>query len=221
MAHLYKLTNANYETYQMKWGKNVTNSNPGERDFFRCYMSPETASFLNPIYEDFENPVLWLVEGAIVASNYDSRMSCKTLTTLDIVSLPKISLNQRIEIGIKCALKVYRKENFVVWTNNWLDNKDRSYPEVASAAYEDAVKIMNDSYYSFAISLAASSAVSVVAATCTELSTYAEKKAAYATINAMRVANTLHSGMPVNLDKIIKEVIYKTQYKIYSTKDFK
>ena len=37
-----------------------------------------------------------------------------------------LSLNQRIGLGILCALEVYQEESFIDWAEKWLSDEDRS-----------------------------------------------------------------------------------------------
>ena len=60
------------------------------------------------------------------------------MTLIKEIALPKINKTQKIAFGILCTLEVNQEENFVLWANDWLSEKDRSH-KTAEAMHAAAV----------------------------------------------------------------------------------
>ncbi len=139
---LYKLTTQDFKTRQgyrneCTWGENVSHSGTGVGrlcgpGWIHAYTSPLLAVLLNPVHAGIANPVLWECSHSGVALNDNGlKVGCRALTTLRQISLPAISVNQKVIFGVLCALEVYRAPSFVKWANDWLAQANRD----ASAAY--------------------------------------------------------------------------------------
>jgi len=56
------------------------------------------------------------------------------LTTRHKIDLPSLTIEQRIEIAIRCAKLVCDDPAWTTWADNWLSGKDRSEAAAARAA---------------------------------------------------------------------------------------
>ena len=138
---LYKLTDENKTTYNNTvWGEGVTHSASGKGQlcgdgWIHAYLDPLLAAFLNPLHANFKNPLLWVCEGEIGINEYGFKVGTKSLTTLMQIPLPVVTLEQCVEIGIRCALLVYTKPDFITWADNWLSGQNRTADAAYAAAY--------------------------------------------------------------------------------------
>jgi hypothetical protein len=138
---LYKLTNENGNTYgNTHWKEgtmHVAEKGKGSlcsKFWIHAYHNPQMAVLMNPVHAHFKNPILWEAEGVIGKSD-GTKVGCKKLTTTKQIPLPKLSTTQKIEFGIRCAMKVCEDEKWKIWAKNWLKNIDRSYAYAAHAAH--------------------------------------------------------------------------------------
>ena len=142
MTILYKLTNEKYQTYgATQWGPGITHRVSGDGDlcgpgWIHAYTHPLLAVLLNPIHAGFGNPILWLGDGDVGKMDYGLKVGCTRFTTIKVVSLPQIFVEQKVCFGILCALVVCFDPAFVDWANKWLTGEDRS--EAAARAAEAA-----------------------------------------------------------------------------------
>ena len=113
MTKLYKLTDQSGQTRNAtQWGPGVTHEASGEGElcghgWLHAYTHPLLAALLNPIHANFQEPVLWEAEGEIWLYDHGLKVGCRKLTTLRQIPLPAVTLEQRVEFGIRCALSVY------------------------------------------------------------------------------------------------------------------
>ena len=145
---LYKLTDQDGYTRRGKhnetlWGEGVSHTSEGcgnklcTADLIHAYTSPYMAVLMNCRHANLSNPKLWLAKGKVVNTNHQLKCGVKTLTTIKQIELPTITIEQRVEIAIRCSLKVYIDPKYILWAKNWLSGKDRS-KTAAGAAYADA-----------------------------------------------------------------------------------
>jgi hypothetical protein len=146
MATWYKLTDKDgytrkNEANQCIWGENITHTAAGKgsllctSDFIHVYRHPLIAAFMNPIHADFEKPLLWACEAnGECAHEGQLKSGFRSVTTLRLIDLPVISLEQRVRISIYCALKQYSEPSFVKWAQGWLDGSNRSTAAATAAA---------------------------------------------------------------------------------------
>ena len=173
---LYKLTDENDQTCnQTQWGENITHSGTGEgpmcsEGWIHAYIDPLLAIFVNPIHGGYVKPNLWIAEGEIKLQD-SLKVACLTLTTLYKEEIPPtLTDNQRIRVGIKCALKVYEEEFFGRWAKNWLSGKDRTHKSAAAAtadaaAYTDAAHAADTAVAAYAAYAATAAAAAAAAVT--------------------------------------------------------
>ena len=149
---------------------------------FHFYPSAAMAAFANPIGAQIVNPRCFEVEVEDVVNRDSIKGGCKAITRGQEVPVPVLTLEQRIEIGIRCALTVYKDPGFQSWANAWLSGEDRTAKAAADAAN-------------------ASNAASNAAATAAYLA-YAAAYAAYAAADAAGA-----NGNTLDVDEIIKRVL--------------
>jgi len=139
MTTLYKLTSAQGQTYgQTQWGPGIEHTASGEGPlcgpgYIYAYTDPLLAVLLNPIHANFEDPLLWEADGDVARSDGGLKIGYTRLRTDRTIPLPEITLEQRIEIAIRCALAVYPEPNFAAWAADWLSGQDRSVESAAAA----------------------------------------------------------------------------------------
>jgi hypothetical protein len=138
---LYKLTDANHKTMNAtQWYAGKTHTAPGRGElcsngWLHAYLSPELAVLLNPIHADLEDPVLWEAEGSEPFKfDHQLKVGCASITTLRIIPLPVVCIEQRVTFAIHCALAVCSDPSFVKWATAWLNGTDRSETAAWAAA---------------------------------------------------------------------------------------
>ena len=141
-----KLTNKDgYTKNRTLWGENITHEATGSSNQALCsdgwihfYEHPLIAVFMNPVHARLNEPRLYscLIEGEIKKDG-QLKSGCKKLTTLSRLPLPVITSEQRIEIGIRCAMIVYKEQHWSLWAQKWLSGEDRT-KKSADAAYDTA-----------------------------------------------------------------------------------
>jgi hypothetical protein len=147
----YKLTDEKDQTYNgMQWGPGVSHETDGVGElcgpgWLHYYDDPLLAVFLNPAHGNFdpETMHLWecLPEG-IIREDKGVKFGCTKLTTLEKISLPKVSMTQKITFGILCAVEVYDKWEYFdkgkiwrSWANEWLSGNTSADMCCASDVY--------------------------------------------------------------------------------------
>ena len=213
---LYKLTNQNNQTQNnTTWGVKITNyaenqnpknTNLCSSDVVHAYTNPILALIRNTSDANIPNPKLWLAKGIIVNTGAGIKCGCKSLTTIRELIIPTISLEQRIAFAIYSALSVYKERSFVLWTNNWLKNIDRTvYAANAATAAAYAVYATN------AADAAANAADAAVnAANAAVNAAYAAYAAMNAAVRAAANATAdaaAYATKPLNFDLIAKKAM--------------
>ena len=150
MVKLFKLTDENGKTMgDTQWGVGVTHEAKGDGTqlcsdgFIHAYESPLVAAFIYPQHVSWIKPRLWEADAEEVVLR-DGELKCgvKKLTTVKEIPLPELTTEQKVEVGIRCALQVYAELDFVQWAEKWLKNIDRSkaVAEAAARAAEAAAR---------------------------------------------------------------------------------
>ena len=136
----YKLTTRAGTTYcgfqwtPSKWVKTSGDGPLCSPAWTHWYDTPELAAFLNPIHADIADPILWRGEtDGKFLEDHGLKYGATRGRILEQVPLPEITTEQRVEVGIVCALLVCHEPRFVAWAEAWLSGHDRS-PEAAWAA---------------------------------------------------------------------------------------
>ena len=146
----YKITDRNgqtcHENIICQWGEGITNTATGDGNglctdgFIHFYPDKYTAVFMNPIHGRYDPAQMRMFECEAeepIIFDFSLKCGAKTVTTIREIEVPTLTLEQRIEIGIRSAMTVNKKPNFVSWAERWLDESDRtakSAREVAWAA---------------------------------------------------------------------------------------
>ena len=186
---LYKLTDQNFLTFNKTlWGENITHDLgkfTGDRKLVLCtkdvihtYTHPLQAIFFQPIHGAIKNPILWEAEGDIIISDY-TKVGVRKLTTIKQIFLPILTLEEKIEIGIRCTLKIYTAACFITWAKDWLSGKDRSKKSARTAKAAAAF------YYA--------AADTVYAAAATYDTVYAARAAYYTKINIIPILEKIYN----------------------------
>lgn len=142
---LFKLTDQNNKTRvgysnETVWGAGVTRTVTKEGtelctdQVIHAYSNPYLALLFNPIHADIRNPKLWVADGDVVVNNNNIKVGCKSLTTIKEISLPEITLEQRVEFVIRCVKAVFDDADWNEWADAWLDGTDRTQESAARAA---------------------------------------------------------------------------------------
>ena len=165
----YKLTDENNKTHsECQWGKNITHRAKGKGkdlctdDVIHFYRDPFLAVFANPIQGQYKEETmhLWECECEEVITD-GLKSGAKELTTTKQIPIPKMTLEQRLEISIRLAMKIYRQKEWLKWAEAWLSGKDRSVTTVSDAAARDAAR---DAAYAAAYAADAAACVATRAA---------------------------------------------------------
>ena len=141
----YKLTDKNNQTRNgTQWGHNVSHSAEGKGEnlcsdgWIHFYTNPLIALLLNPIHANFSSPKLWEAESSGEELHESLKSGCKTLTTIEEIPLPEISMTQKIAFGILCAKEVFKNKEWNLWADKWLSGEDRTKKSASAAAYAAA-----------------------------------------------------------------------------------
>ncbi len=142
---LYKLTEKDGTTKGgMRWEVGKTNyvafgqlDKPAKlctNTVLHAYTSPLLAELMNRAHGAFKDPLCFEVEGEVVATD-GTKVGCRKLAVTGTFELPVLTTVQKVAFGILCALEVYKESSsFVIWAENWLSGKNRSYKTAAAAA---------------------------------------------------------------------------------------
>lgn len=179
MIKKYKLTDQNMKTHNgFQWELNKWVEVDGDGELctnhkLHYYHHPLLAILLNPIHANIKNPRLFEVscgtKGHI--DNIGLKGGCNKMKLVKELSIPNVTLVQKIAFGILCSLVVYKKDSYILWANNWLNNIDRSKNAAYAAAYVTdtnavyAAAYVTDTYASYAAAAiyAANAAVNAAA----------------------------------------------------------
>lgn len=147
-TEVFKVTGADRRTRGgMQWGEGVQNRATG-RDSGLCsngwihaFEHPLLAAFFDPLFTKYgPTALLWRAEASgEVLRPTQSKLGCKVLRTVGTIPMPLITTEQRVEIGIRCALAVDTDPGFRRWADAWLDASDRTEE---SAWKADRARIM-------------------------------------------------------------------------------
>ncbi len=217
MKH-YKITDAQGQTKnQTQWGENITHeiTKPGNtlcsHEVFHGYRTPGMAVFMNPVGGNYDEKtmLLWEAEGVKVADD-GTKLGFKKQTTIRQIEKPSIATEQRVEIAIRCVLKVYKDRTWRKWARSWLNGTDRT----AAAAYAADATAYATAYAADATAYATAYATANATANATKAAAYA----AYATANATEAATNAaeaaayvvaYEGKKINISLIIRRVLNK------------
>jgi len=97
------------------------------------------AAHMNIVHGGFKSPRAWTFEPEWAVVSDGATSGCKAGTTLEEVGLPEVTVAQKVEATIRCALRVCRHERWRVWAEGWLSGDDRTQAsaEFAKRAAEE------------------------------------------------------------------------------------
>lgn len=98
-----------------------------------CYNHPLLAVVFNPIHANIKNPKLFEINVDKIVNTDGLKFASKSQTLIKEIPLPEISLEQRIEFGIRVVKLVYKDEKWNLWADRWLNGEDRSKESAATA----------------------------------------------------------------------------------------
>ena len=141
---LYKLTDQNGFTRAgaknaLKWAVGTTHraTGPGTElcspDVIHAYTDPVLAVLMNPTHANIKNPLLWVGEGDVVATD-GCKVGVKELTITERIDLPVVTTEVRVRFGIACAWMVSRSTAWREWAEKWVSGEDRSTKSARAAA---------------------------------------------------------------------------------------
>jgi len=201
----YKLTNQDLTTYEgFQWpttesGEWVETSGEGPLcgpGWLHFYSHPLLAVLLNPIHASIHIPKLWEAEvGGEKLEGLGLKVGYTKARLIRELPLPKITLTQRIEFGIRCALDVYHKQDFMAWADAWLCGKDRSDAAARAAATDAAARAIGAAARAAYAAAGAAYAAAGAAYAAADVA-YAATDAAFA---ATRAASATRAGTTINL----------------------
>lgn len=138
---LYKLVSQRMTSYGgMRWQIGEANEATGEGTelctdgVLHAYRHPALAVLMNPIHADIARPVLLEIDASEVVADDGTKVGTKRQTPVRVLPLPAITMKQRVEFAIRCALAVTDSPSFRAWAERWLSGEGRS----AEAAWEAA-----------------------------------------------------------------------------------
>ena len=145
---VYKLTDADDRTRNdTQWGEGITHTASGNGElctanWLHCYSDPVLAVLMDPIHGGYgDNGHLWKCETPDQARQLDdkgTKLGVSSLTTLELIDLPRVTLEQRIRFAIYCARQVTTNTMWVRWSDEWLRNENRARTNAIGAAIRAA-----------------------------------------------------------------------------------
>ena len=153
-----------------------------------CYNHLLLAVVFNPIHANIQNPLLFEISVDKIVNTDGLKFASKSQTLVKEISLPEISLEQRIEFAIRVAKTVYKEEKWNEWADKWLSGEDRSEESTTTAA-NAAYTASNDASAASAASSASSASAAYTAARAANAANAADAAALAAyTANAVALA---------------------------------
>ena len=98
------------------------------------YDHPMLAVLFNPIHADIQPPRLIEIETEEEIAHDGLKGGCKKAKFVKELAVPEITAEQKVAFVIKISLKYCRDANYILWAENWLNGKDRSYCAARAAA---------------------------------------------------------------------------------------
>ena len=166
------------------------------------YIHPLQAAFFAPIHVDDYTKLREVTHHSKMISDV-TRCAAKSVTTGKEIPIPEITIEQRVEIAIRCALKVHPEPEFVAWANKWLSGEDRFQNTTATSPVPYAPAIGYTIYAAAAYTSA--TAFGVSAAYAVEAAHAVDLHATEAVYAACTIA--IRRGIKFNVLDIIADVV--------------
>jgi hypothetical protein len=172
----YKLLKQDLTSYnKTKWelNKTITVTKEGNQmctdQVLHCYNHPLLAILFNPLHADISNPRLFEIEIDKIVNTDGLKYASKSQTLIKELTIPEISLEQKVEFAIRVVKLVCKDTNWNTWADNWLDKSDRTkksayaayhaaYNAYAYASAYHAARAARDAAYAYAAYYPAASA---------------------------------------------------------------
>ena len=117
-----------YTTWEI--GESITIAKKGVRmcsdQVLHCYNHPALAVIFNAIHADIFNPKLFEISVDKIVNTDGLKFASKSQTLIKEISLPEITLEEKIEFAIKVVKLVYKDKSWNYWADAWLSGEDRS-----------------------------------------------------------------------------------------------
>ena len=134
MPTVFKLTSQSNQTYDgFLWEPSIWHEVSGTGalctdGWLHAYSDPLVAVFMNPSHAAIENPKLWEAEAeGQFKDDHGLKCGYSRMRVVREIELPEISMEQRVEIAINCAIIAgCDDENWIAWALHWMDGSDRS-----------------------------------------------------------------------------------------------
>lgn len=115
----------------LKWEMGVPNTitKPGNQmcsdEVLHCYNHPVLAVIYNPIHVDIEHPRLFEINVDEIVATDGLKFASKSQTLIEELPLPIVTLDQKIEFGIRAVKLVCEEKAWNIWADKWLSGEDR------------------------------------------------------------------------------------------------
>lgn len=131
-----EMTSHNYTTWEI--GVPITIAKEGVEmcsdQVLHCYNHPLLAVIFNSIHADILNPKLFEISVDKIVNTDGLKFASKSQTLIKEISLPEITLEEKIEFAIKVVKLVYKDELWNSWADAWLSGEDCSKNSARTAA---------------------------------------------------------------------------------------
>jgi len=132
--------------------------------WIHAYEHPLLAVLHNPIHGNYDPKTmhLWECKTTDKKPKRDGqlKLGVRNLTTIKQISIPAITITQRISYGILCAKEVCTEAVWNKWADNWLSGKDRTEAAAWVAASAERAAASTTAWVASAASAVASAAAS-------------------------------------------------------------
>ena len=98
------------------------------------YDHPMLAILFNPFHADIQPPRLIEIETEEEIAHDGLKGGCRKAKFIKELAVPEITAEQKVAFVIKISLKDCADANYILWAENWLNGKDRSYCAARAAA---------------------------------------------------------------------------------------
>ena len=193
---------------RLHWGEGVNNRifkygyELRTNQVIHFYDHPLQATFFSPIHVTDYTKLREVTHYSKMVSD-GTKCAAKSVTTGKEIPIPEITIEQRVEIAIRCALKVHPEPEFVAWANKWLSGEDRFQNTTATSPVPYAPAIGYTIYAAAAYTSA--TAFGVSAAYAVEAAHAVVLHATEAVYTACTIA--IRRGIKFNVLDIIADVV--------------
>ena len=129
METIYKLTRPDGTTYgEFQWEPGKLYRFPGGGElctaaYAHGYRTPAMAVLMNPMHANFDSYVLWRGEG-VVEIDDGTKVGLTECVLHKQIEAPLLTIEQRVEFGLRCAMLVCADPTWLWGANAWLNYTD-------------------------------------------------------------------------------------------------